>query len=151
MTPRDASGDPGRHDGAVPGQDDLIDGYTRSEALADGLLIEVPADLAASAGFRCPVALTRAAWDDCVAWDATDSKRKGTVQDQDGRLQDVAWIAGRQLDRVGPDGPGPVPFTVYRVPRGGATTHPLPAGLVAWLGPGDDGGPAITITRPEED
>ncbi len=107
---------------------DLIDGYTRADALADGTLRAVSADVAGNARFRCPVAITRAAWDDCVAWDATDNARKGTVQDEDGRLWDVAWMAGRELDRIRPEGPGPVPFTVYRVPRPGMTPHPLPAG-----------------------
>jgi hypothetical protein len=137
--------------GDSAGGEDLIDGYTRAAALADGVLIAVPPGMAANAGFRCAVALTRQAWDDCVAWDATDNARKGTAQDQDGRLRDVAWMAGRELDRVRPDGPGPVPFTVCRVPRAGMTTRQLPAGLVAWLGPGDDGEPVVTITRPEED
>jgi len=133
------------------GGEDLIDGCTRAAALADGILIAVPPGMAANAGFRCPVALSRQAWDDCVAWDATDNTRKGTVQDQDGRLWDVAWMAGRELDRIRPDGPGPVPFTVYRVPRDGMTTQPLPTALIAWPSPGDDGEPVITITRPEED
>jgi hypothetical protein len=130
---------------------DHTDGYTRAAAIEDDTLIAVHADLAANAGFCCPVALTKAAWDDCVAWEAADNVRKGTVQDEAGRLWDVVWMAGRELDRVRPDRPGPVPFTIYRVPRGGTTTHPLPAGLVAWLGPDDDGESVITITRPEED
>jgi hypothetical protein len=132
---------------------DLIDGYTRADALADGTLIAVPTDVAANAGFRCHVALTRAAWEDCVAWEAADNARKGTVQDEAGRLWDVAWMASREISRVRPGGHGPipVPFAVFRVPRGGPATYPLPVGLVAWLGPGDDGEPVITITRPEED
>jgi hypothetical protein len=130
---------------------DLIDGYTRADTLADSTLIAVAADVAANAGFRGHVAITKAAWDDCVAWDAGDNTRKGTVQDETGRLWDVTWMAARELGRVRPDSAGPVPFTVYRVPRPGAATRPLPTGLIAWLGPGDDGEPVITITRPEED
>jgi hypothetical protein len=141
---------PGSPDGATA-RWELIDGYTRADALADGTLIAVPADVAENAGLRCHVAISMAAWDDCVAWDAGDNARKGTVQDETGRLWDVAWMAGRELRRVRPDRAGPVPFIIYRVPRPGVATRPLPAGLIAWLDPGDDGEPVITITRPEED
>lgn len=146
----DAKASPGSPGGAMAGWD-LIDGYTRADALAEGTLIAVPSDVAANAGFRCHVAITKAAWDDCIAWDAGDNTRKGTVQDEVGRLWDVTWMASRELSRVRLDRAGPVPFTVYRVPRPGPVTRPLPAGLIAWLGPGDDGEPVITITRPEED
>jgi hypothetical protein len=45
---------------------ELISSYTRSEALADGVLVDVT-ETAREAGFVIPVALTRAAWDLCVA------------------------------------------------------------------------------------
>jgi hypothetical protein len=45
---------------------DLISAYSRSEALADGLLVDVT-ETAREAGFLYPVALTRAAWELCVA------------------------------------------------------------------------------------
>ena len=44
----------------------LISSYTRSEALADGVLVDVT-ETAREAGFVIPIALTRAAWDLCVA------------------------------------------------------------------------------------
>ena len=43
----------------------VISSYTRKQALVDGALIDV-GDMAWDAGFKFPVALTRAAWDDCV-------------------------------------------------------------------------------------
>jgi hypothetical protein len=39
---------------------DLIHSYSRAQAIADGVLIDVSAT-AREAGIRCPVALTRAA------------------------------------------------------------------------------------------
>jgi hypothetical protein len=42
----------------------LISSYTRSEAFADGVLVDVT-ETAREAGFVIPVALTRAAWDLC--------------------------------------------------------------------------------------
>ena len=57
--------------------------YTRAQALADGELVDVTTT-AAEAGFRIPVALTRAVWADCVEWTDADTKRQ-TVQDEAGR------------------------------------------------------------------
>ena len=73
----------------------VISSYSRAEAIADGTLIAVPEKIAGEASWSCPVALTRAAWEDCVAWDATDNDRKGTLQSEDGRLWDVLWMASR--------------------------------------------------------
>jgi len=61
--------------------------YTRRQALDDGVLVDV-SEMAREAGFRFPVALTRAAWEDCVSWSDADSKRQ-THQDEAGRLWDV--------------------------------------------------------------
>lgn len=46
---------------------DIISRYTRAEAIEDGELIDVT-ETAREAGFTVPVARTRAAWVDCVAW-----------------------------------------------------------------------------------
>ncbi len=46
---------------------DVVSRYTRKMAIEDGYLVDVP-DMAKEAGFKFPVALTRAAWDDCVDW-----------------------------------------------------------------------------------
>src|SRR5215213_8069377 len=55
---------------------DAIDTYGRAQAIADGLLVEVAEGIAREAGFTVPVALTVAAWGDCVAWsDATTGAR----------------------------------------------------------------------------
>jgi hypothetical protein len=45
---------------------DLIHRYTRADALRDGVLIDVSA-AAREAGIRWPLALTAAAWANCVA------------------------------------------------------------------------------------
>ena len=59
---------------------ELISTYTRAQALDDGVLVDVSA-IAAEAGFKWPAAMTRAAWEDCVAWGEADSKRQ-TYQDE---------------------------------------------------------------------
>jgi len=63
---------------------EVISTYTRARALEDGVLVDVRA-MAKEAGFRFPVAMTAAAWDDCVAWTDADSDRQ-VHQDQAGRL-----------------------------------------------------------------
>ena len=57
----------------------VISAYTRRQALADGVLVDVSA-MAWEAGFKFPVSLSRAAWEHCVAWTDADSARQ-THQD----------------------------------------------------------------------
>lgn len=130
---------------------ELIDGYSRVDAITDGVLPGVPADLAAEAGFTCHVALTRAAWEDCVAWTQADGERKGgAIQDQAGRLRDVLWMASRAARRA-PAGERLVAFSLFRVPRPGRSREAAETSLVAWAGPGDAGELAVTIMLPGED
>jgi len=120
---------------------EVISTYSRSDALADGLLTDVTEE-AAKAGFKIPVALTSAAWADCVEWSGDDNARK-VYQDQSGRLWDVLWMASLAARRSC-DGDR-LTFQVYRVPRNGATSTPRPVALVMHIGPGDTFDPVITI------
>ena len=124
----------------------LIHSYSRADAIADGVLIDISAT-AGEAGFRLPVAMTRAAWDDCVAWDERDSRRQ-VGQDETGRLWDVAWMASLAARRGRSD---QVAFELLRVPRGGRGTSPRRAVLHLHMGPGDAGEPVITVMLPGED
>src|SRR5947199_346622 len=68
------------------GPDDIFDHYTRAQAIADGMLVDVTAT-AREAGILYPVALTRAAWERCV------SVPPGVAcQDEAGRLWDVLFL-----------------------------------------------------------
>lgn len=120
--------------------------YTRENAIDDGTLVDV-GEVAGEAGFRIPVAMTAAAWADCVAWSEADSKRQ-TAQDETGRLWDVVWMASRAARHAQGER---VPFQLYRVPRGGRTTCPRLTTLHMHIGPGDAGEPVITILMPNED
>jgi len=122
--------------------------YTRAQAIEDGVLIDVGA-MAREAGFKWPVAITSAAWDDCVTWSEGDSDKQ-VHQDQSGRLWDVLFMASHAI-RKGPDSGDRLLFQLYRVPRDGKATE---AGLVTlklMVGPGDSGEPVITIMEPHED
>jgi hypothetical protein len=121
--------------------------YTRTQAIEDGVLIDV-SQTAHEAGFCLPVALTTAVWANCVAWDDTESKRQ-TVQDEGGRLWDVIWMASLAARRAGES--QRLAFQVYRVPRGGRDIRPQPTTLHMCIGPGDDAAPVITILMPNED
>lgn len=123
-----------------------IHAYTREDALADGELVDA-GDMAKDARFRVPVALTRAAWAEAVEWD----ENRPELQDQDGRLWDVLYIASRAaLQAAGGDR---ACFRVLRVPnedRGRKWNQPELLELALYIGPGDEGEPVATIMLPHE-
>ena len=124
----------------------LIYTYSRADAIADGTLVDV-SKTAREAGFRIPVAMTAAAWADCVAWSDTDSERQ-TSQHEAGRQWDVLWMASLAARRAQGER---CPFQLYRVPLSGRATRPRLTTLHLHIGPGDDGEPVITILMPNED
>ncbi len=124
-----------------------ISTYTRKQAIEDGVLVDV-SGMARETGFRIPVAMTIAAWEDCVAWTDADSRRQ-THQDQSGRLGDVLWMAW--LAARNAPGRAACVFTLHRVPRGGRGYKPRAVLLKLVCGPGDEGEPVATIMLPDED
>lgn len=120
--------------------------YTRQQAIDDGFLVDV-SSMTNEAGIVFPVAMTRAAWADCVEWTDADSKRH-IYQDESGRLWDVLWMLKLAARRGGSE----IRFQLYRVPRGGrGIKPPRLAVLKAICGPGDAGEPVITICMIDED
>ena len=122
--------------------------YTRAQAIEDGVLIDAGA-LAREAGFKWPVAITSAAWADCVAWSEEDSDKQ-VHQDQSGRLWDVLFMASHAI-RAGSGTGDRLLFQLYRVPRDGKATEAELVTLKLMVGPGDSGEPVITIMEPHED
>ena len=127
---------------------DLIHAYSRAQAIADGVLVDVTTT-AREAGFSVPVALTRAVWADCVEWTEETDRRKATHQDESGRLWDVVWMANRAARRAA--GARCCVFEVLRVPREGRGNRPRSAVLAMRISAGDAGEPVITIGLPNED
>jgi hypothetical protein len=121
---------------------DLIYSYSRADALRDGVLMDATA-AAAEAGFRYPVALTRAAWERCVAVPAGVA-----CQDEAGRLFDVVWLLACAIRRggVGQE----VCFGVHVRDDEREGTPPL-VRLKAVCGPGDDPEAVITVMMADED
>lgn len=129
---------------------EIIHTYTRAEALEDGVLVDV-SEIAREAGFTVPVALTRAAWEDCVAWDESDNARKRTLQDEAGRLWDVLWMARLSARAAATRGLNEKLVPVRRTPRAGRGHLPRQAVLKMVIGPGDTPDPVITIMLRDED
>ena len=127
---------------------EVIYSYTRAQAIEDGVLIDAT-EMAKEAGFNWPVALTAAAWSDCVAWSGADNDRQ-TYQDQSGRLWDVLFMASYAI-RSAKNSDQHLLFELQRVARDGCSTKSQRLTLKLILGPGDDGEPVITIMLPEED
>lgn len=126
--------------------DNIVHAYTRADAIADGLLVDVT-PTARESGFSVPVALTEAAWLNCVAWTDADTARQVT-QDEAGRLWGVLWMAKLAARRAGG---ADVVFELHGVPRGGRGTRPRSVQLRMVIGPGDEGEPVIPILMPGED
>ena len=123
---------------------EVISTYTRKQAIEDGLLIDV-SETAKEAGFRVPVAVTQAVWEDCCEWDEKDARRH--YQDVSGRLWDVIYMARLAISRA--HGTQLI-YGIYRIPRvGHGRKRNVRLKLVS--GPGDEGEHVITIMQPQED
>ena len=105
--------------------------------------------MAQEAGFKWPVAVTSAAWADCVAWSEDDSDKQ-VHQDQSGRLWDVLFMASHAIRQDSGSGDRLL-FKLYRVRRDGYSMEAILATLKLIVGPGDQGEPVITILLPDED
>ena len=118
--------------------------YTRAEALADGVLVDVT-DTAKEAGFRIPVALTRALRADIYAI----PERLRGIADTAGRLWDVLFMGHCAIKQQ----PSTTSLCLYRLemPVREIENHGPLYEVKAVCGPGDDGEPVLTLMRPEED
>jgi hypothetical protein len=121
----------------------VIFSYTRSQAVADGVQVEVT-KTAQEAGIRFPVFLTRAVYDAYVT-----VPPGVTGQDEAGRLWDLVWMLRFAIHRARPGVERiPVAFYVRNDNRAARLVK-----LIATCGPldMDDPRPAITILMPGED
>lgn len=119
---------------------EAIYSYTRTQAIEDGVLIDV-SETAAELGFRLPVAVTAAVWARCVDWENEEAG-----QDEKGRLWDVLWIA--RLAARGAKEQSKVGYTLRVVQADQTVEH---VALKMHIVPGDDGEPVITILMTNED
>lgn len=116
--------------------------YTRAQAIADGVLVDVGA-MAREAGFSVPTAITAA-----VAKLVHADENADNGQSTEGRLWDVLWmasVAGR-LHRAA----NRTTFEVIFAPRDGSEVERV-VDLELHVGPGDESEPVITIMLLGED
>jgi hypothetical protein len=121
---------------------EVISVYTRAQALADGVLIDVSA-LATEAGFKWPVAVTDHLYHGYIV-PALDLASAG--QSISGRLWDVFSVL-RAAISTGKD-ISSLNITVCYLMS--PASIPEPVELLAVAGPGDSGEPVITIMLPED-
>jgi hypothetical protein len=118
--------------------------YTRAQAVADGVQVEVT-KTAREAGIRFPVFLTRAVFD---AYVTVPEGVEG--QDEAGRLWDIVWTLRFAIRKAAAQGLIRVPFALY---VRNDNHRPKLVKLVATVGAldMDDSQPAITVMMPDED
>ena len=123
---------------------EVIYSYTRRQALADGFQVQVPDATAREAGFRCPVYVTRSAWNLCV-----EVPEGVTCQDVDGRLWDLLWMARMAAKHSEEEGGTPLPFVAY---VRNTARRPKKAQLYVQAGANDidDPTPCLCIMLPED-
>jgi hypothetical protein len=119
----------------------IIHAYTRRQALADGVLVDV-SEMAQEAGVKFPTAVTAAVWAQYV--EVPDGVGG---QDVEGRLWDILWMfrnAARSCHG------SEIHFQLH-VRNDNRPGEPPLVTLKAVVGPGDDPEPVITIMMSDED
>jgi hypothetical protein len=123
--------------------EDVIHRYTRSQAIEDGILIDV-STVASEAEIKYPVAITCGLWSECV--ELTEmAKRAGN--DESGRLWDILWMLHNAIKSGKIDGAEGT-YEVLVVQR---RLEPTVCTIKAVCGPGDTLAPVITLMLPGED
>jgi hypothetical protein len=145
---------------------DIIDSYTRRQAIEDGVLVQLSGPgyqgdpwipvMVAEAGFRYPVAMTATAFARYVSPIEGDGEKLAPCQDIKGRLWDVLWMLRVAIRHVqAPQHTLHFSLRVVpNVPENYAKDNPPWPKLVqlqSVCGPDDDGTPCLTIMLPDED
>ncbi len=122
----------------------LIYTYTRKQAIADGLQIDVT-NTAAEAGLRFPTYVTRGVWEKYVAVPPNVAG-----QDEAGRLWDVVWMLRFGIIRSKP-GQSRITFALYVRQSDNHPARLMSLRATAGAVDMDDPAPAITVMLPTED
>lgn len=134
------------HDDDIWGE--LIHAYTRKEAIADGVLVNLMQGelgvLVKQAGFKYPIAMTATAFKSFVELTPA-AKRAG--HDMKGRLWDILMMFKLAIRQSEP-GEQTLFFEFWAVTD---TRRPTQCKLKSVIGPDDDGAPCITLMLPDED
>ena len=120
----------------------IIFSYTRAQAIADGVLIDVTAQ-AAEVGFKVHTVVTDHLYGDYIV---PPAGLEGEGQSVEGRLHDLLFrtLLAAKAIKVSDRAEFDVLFLMS--PGRWDTVH-----VVAVIGPGDQGEPVLTIMLPEDD
>lgn len=122
----------------------MIHGYSRADAIADGVLVDV-SETAREAGIRLPVALTRSVWVKYV-----EVPEGVLAQDESGRLWDILFMFRYEAAKRG--GCSELLYKLsVRNDNAPDFSSQHEVTLKAVCVPGDGAAPVITIMLPEED
>lgn len=130
---------------------EVIDVYSRKQALEDGFQVRCPDDIRKEAGIRWPVFFTRTLWDQFIE---PPENLVGFGQSIDGRLWDVLYMWRFNIQAQRPSGQEMTYKVIFTMPakrKGFAKQQTIT--LYSVIGPTDfdDPSPAITIMLPGED
>jgi uncharacterized protein DUF6573 len=124
---------------------EVIYSYTRKQAIADGVLVDVTT-MAKEAGFTCNTVVTQSLW----AAINKIPKNFASWESVDGRLWDVLWMArmaaGSPLNR----GKQRLTYQLIMHTRNLEPFHDQIIELVLDVGPGDQGEIVVTIGYQED-
>jgi hypothetical protein len=112
--------------------------YTRADALADGVLVDVTAT-AREAGFRVPAALTQSVWADV---NDLSGRHVSAGQSPVGRLWDLLCMAAQAARRTENRDTSEFVYSLI-MPVGAGNNYRAKC----HIGPGDEGEPVVTIMR----
>ena len=120
----------------------IIFRYTRADAIADGVLIDL-SEWAKESGFRFPVACTNAVWEQYIV---PPPRTVDSGQSERGRAHDLLHMLLLAIRKSG--GGDQLHFTVMflQTPKRHETVT-----LKSVCGPGDTGEPVITVMLTDED
>lgn len=139
---------------------EIIDVYSRKEAIEDGFQVRCPDAIRQEAGIKFPVYFTSTLWEQYIT---PPENLEGYGQSLDGRLWDVLWMWRFNVQKQRPDGPEMTYSVVFTMPcpagkkrqsiEGAGEAIQETVKLYSVIGPAnfDDPSPAITIMLPGED
>ena len=122
--------------------------YSRSDALADGVLIEADPAMCKEAGIRIPVAISDHLWSVVNP----DNIETMPGQSLSGRLWDLLWMFRISVGSRKGQGSDRLTYKVLmQLRREGCPVRVEEFQVLAVCGPGDQGEPVITLMFPEDD
>lgn len=127
---------------------EVVYGYSRSDALADGVLIEADPAMCKEAGIRIPVAISDHLWSVVNP----DNIETMPGQSLSGRLWDLLWMFRISVGSRKGQGSDRLTYKVLmQLRREGCPVRVEEFQVLAVCGPGDQGEPVITLMFPEDD